>query len=175
MTAIEQETSLLKTIFAGAVFVLFATSVSAAAPAAKDDWVAQRNSMEIKAPVEKVWGVIGGYCEMPRVMKASCSYTQGTGGLGTIRLMNGSGEALKVGEGHYNYSFFYTAGPHNEPRYHGNLELAASADNKTTNLIYTLIYDQSVFASDAERAAQKAVNDDSFGRHFNPVKVLAEK
>ena len=170
---------MLKSILAGAAFALVASTVSAAT-AAKDDWITVRNSMVIKAPAEKLWSVVGGFCDLPRLNKQTCTYIKGTGGLGTVRLTDGEAQGVKIGEGKYNFSFFYTVGgsrggPPVEARYHTNLEVVPSDDNKTSTLIITLVYDQSVLADDAERAARKASHINGFEEHFRTTKELAEK
>ena len=82
---------MLKSIIAGAAFaavsVLGATAASAA-----EDWVAVERSIDVNAPAAKVWGMIGGYCDFGKVRNIPCTYTKGTGGLGTVRKLNNAVE-----------------------------------------------------------------------------------
>ena len=164
---------MLKSILAGAALALVATAGSAA-PAA-EDWVTVVRTAEVNAPAAKLWGLVGGYCEFGKVRNVNCTYKKGTGGLGTIRVLNGVTEEVKVGEGHYSYGYFQTAGARVIARYHGNMSAIPSADGKTSKLVYTLIYDQAGFPSDAERASQKAAMETSFQDAVNIMKKMAEE
>jgi opacity protein-like surface antigen len=160
---------LLKSILAGAAVALVATAATAA-----EDWVTVVRTIEVKAPAAKVWGLVGGYCDFGKVRNVPCVYTKGAGGLGTIRKLNGVTEEVKVGEGQYSYGYFQTVGARTQARYHGNVSVTPSADNKTSKIAYTLIYDQAGFASDAERASQKAAMETSFQEAIETMKKMAE-
>jgi hypothetical protein len=164
---------MLKSIIAGAAFaavsVLGATAASAA-----EDWVAVERSIDVNAPAAKVWGMIGGYCDFGKVRNIPCTYTKGTGGLGTVRKLNNAVEEVKVGEGIYSYGYFQTVGTRTNQRYHGNMSVVPSRDGKTSKIVYTLIYDQGVLKDDAERASTKASTETSFQSAIEAMKKMVE-
>ncbi len=164
---------MLKSILAGGAIALAAGSLASGASAA-EDWVTVVRSAEIARPASAVWALVGGYCEFGKVRKVSCTYKKGTGGLGTIRVLNGVTEEVKVGEGQYSYGYFQTVGARTQARYHGNMSAIPSADGKTTKMVYTLIYDQAGFATDAERASQKAAMETGFQDAVDTIKAMAE-
>lgn len=159
----------MKSILAGAALALAATGASAA-----EDWVTVVRSAEIARPASQVWALVGGFCDFGKVRKVSCTYKKGTGGLGSIRVLNGVTEEVKVGEGQFSYGYFQTVGARVAARYHGNMSAIPSADGKTTRMVYTLTYDQAGFPSDAERASQKAAMETSFQEAVDTMKAMAE-
>jgi hypothetical protein len=165
-------TTMIKTMLAGAALALAATT-SSAAPAA-EDWVTVVRTAEINAPAAKVWGLVGDYCAFGKVRNIPCTYKKGSGGLGTIRVLNGTTEEVKVGEGQYSYGYFQTVGARTQARYHGNMSVLPTGATGS-RIVYTLIYDQAGFASDAERASQKAAMETSFQDAVNIMKKMAEE
>ena len=55
------------------------------------------------------------------------------------------------------------------------MAVTPSADNKTSTLTYTLIYDQAALADDAERESMRTKIQANFGRDIKTMKMLAEK
>lgn len=158
-------------LFAAGAALVFA----AAAPAmAAEDWVTVLRTIDVARPASAVWAVYGGYCEFGKVRNVSCVYTRGDGGLGTIRRLANAVEEVKVGESPYSYAYFQTVGDRVNQRYHGNLSVVPSADNKRSRIVYTLIYDQGTLASDAQRAAVRAGLETAFQRDVEKMKATVE-
>lgn len=129
----------------------------------------------VNKPVADVWKRVGKYCDIAEWLQipSGCQITSGTDGeFGAVRTV---GAEILVGKTEYSYT--YTQ-PVREGRpynlYHGTLE-ARAIDDKTSKLIYTLIYDNSLIAGD--EAAKKADIDRrraAFTRALNNMKILAE-
>ena len=66
-------------------------------------------------------------------------------------------------------------GPPVALRYHTNLAVVPSADNKTSTLTVSLIYDQSMLPDEAARAARRASHTNGFAEHFRTTREMAEK
>jgi hypothetical protein len=106
-------------------------------------------TIEVNAPVDKVWARIGKYCDIGEWGIPGCTMISGTDGeFGAVRSI---GNEVLVGK--TQYSYVYT-----QPvratgvyiMYHGTLE-ARALTSTTTRLNYTLLYDNSSLADDATR------------------------
>jgi hypothetical protein len=84
-----------------------------------------------------------------------------------------AGEVL-VGKTQYSYTYTQTvrAGrPYN--LYHGTVEVRPVTD-KTSKIIYTLVYDNSMMADDAAREKDKMNRTATFQRAITNMKTIAE-
>jgi hypothetical protein len=114
----------------------------------------------------EVWARIGKYCDIGEWLQipAGCKMLSGAEGeVGSVRSV--ANEVL-VGKTQYSYTYTQTvrAGrPYN--LYHGTLEVRPVTD-KTSKIIYTLMYDNSMLADDAAREKDKVgrTGDVSSGR-----------
>lgn len=97
----------------------------------------------VEKPAAEVWSKIGDYCDIGEWLNLDCEITQGDGGIGTVRVLNGSivepmtaltelayGYTQPVVEGEY-----YTL-------YHGFME-ARPVTETTSKLLYTTMWDTS--------------------------------
>ncbi|MEO6803167.1 MAG: SRPBCC family protein [Granulicella sp.] len=133
-------------------------------------------TIEVNAPVDKVWARIGKYCDIGEWSGNSgtntCSITSGTDGeFGAIRTV---GNEVLVGKTRYSYTYAQaprTSGIYN--LYHGTLE-AVSLSPATTRLNYTLFFDNSMLADDAVREADLTNRRTRFTHSLENMKVLAE-
>ena len=130
--------------------------------------------IDVNRPVAEVWARIGKYCgiaEWLPVVK-SCKMLSGVEGeVGSVRSV--ANEVL-VGKTQYSYTYTQTprAGrPYN--LYHGTLE-ARPVTDKTSKIVYTLMYDNSMLPDDAAREADKQRRITTFTRALNNMKTLAE-
>ena len=130
--------------------------------------------IEVNRPVAEVWERIGKYCAIGEWLQipAGCKMLSGVEGeVGSVRSV--ANEVL-VGKTQYSYTYTQTvrAGrPYN--LYHGTLEARAVTD-KTSKIIYTLMYDNSMLPDDAAREKDKLSRTAVFQRAMANMKTLAE-
>jgi hypothetical protein len=128
----------------------------------------------VDRPAADVWKRVGKYCDISEWLQiaAGCKILSGTEGeIGSVRSV-----ANEVLVGKTPLSYTYTqpvrAGrPYN--LYHGTLEVRAVTD-KTSKIVYTLIYDNSMLPDDAAREKDKASRAAVFQRAITNMKTLAE-
>jgi hypothetical protein len=129
----------------------------------------------VNKPAAEVWKRVGKYCDIAEWLQipTGCKITAGTEGeIGAVRTI---GSEILVGKTEFSYT--YTQ-PVREGRpynlYHGTLE-ARPIDAKTSKLIYTLMYDNSlVTGDDAAKQAEIERRRTTFMRALNNMKTLAE-
>ena len=126
----------------------------------------------VNKPVKDVWARIGKYCDIAEWLQiaSGCTITSGKDGeVGAVRTV---GAEILVAKTEYSYT--YTQ-PVREGRlynmYHGTLE-ARPIDAKTTKLLYTLMYDNSLIAGDKQADIER--RRAAFTRALNNMKILAE-
>ena len=133
-------------------------------------------TLDINAPVDKVWARIGKFCDIGEWSNYptgnTCKITSGTDGeFGAIRTV---GNEVLVGKTKYSYT--YAQAPReNTPYnlYHGTLE-AEPLTPTTTRVNYTLVYDNSILADDAARDADLKSRLASFTPRLTNMKILIE-
>jgi hypothetical protein len=127
--------------------------------------------VEVNAPVEKVWGRIGKYCDIGEWGIAGCTILSGDGDFGTVRSI---GNEILVGKTKYSYT--YTQPVREGVKYnmyHGTLEARALTPT-TTEILYTLLFDNSAMADDAARDKDKATRRARFTKMLGNMKTLSE-
>ncbi len=130
--------------------------------------------INVDRPAAEVWKRIGKYCDISEWLQipAGCKILSGAEGeVGSVRSV--ATEVL-VGKTPLSYTYTQTvrAGrPYN--LYHGTLE-ARPVTDKTSKIVYTLMYDNSMLADDAAREKDKASRTTTFQRAMNNMKILAE-
>ena len=133
-------------------------------------------TIDINAPVEKVWPRIGKFCDIGEWSNSpegnTCRITSGTDGeFGAFRTV---GNEVLVGKTIYSYT--YAQGPReNTPYnlYHGTLE-AEPLTPSTTRINYTLVYDNSILPDDAARDADLKSRRANFTARLTNMKILVE-
>ncbi|MGI4853983.1 MAG: SRPBCC family protein [Janthinobacterium lividum] len=129
-------------------------------------------SIEVNAPVDKVWARIGKYCDIGEWGIAGCTILSGDGSsMGTVRSI---GNEVLVGKSRYSYT--YTQPVRVGPMYnlyHGTLE-AEPISASTTRLNYTLVFDNSMLPDDAAREKDIANRTARFTKMLGNAKTLAE-
>ena len=158
-------------------FSAFAQTPPAPAPLAiaNPNYVSIPMEITINKPVADVWKRIGKYCDISEWLQipAPCTILSGTDNeVGAVRSV-----ANEILVGKTEYSYTYTQ-PVREGRpynlYHGTLE-ARAIDAKTTKLLYTLMYDNSlVQGDDAAKKTEIERRRTTFTRALNNMKTLAE-
>ena len=127
--------------------------------------------IEVNAPVDKVWARIGKYCDIGEWGIAGCTILSGDGGFGTVRSI---GNEILVGKTKYSYT--YTQPVREGVKYnmyHGTLE-ARPLTAATTELLYTLLFDNSNLPDDAAREKDKATRRARFTKMLGNMKTLSE-
>jgi len=133
-------------------------------------------TIDVNAPVDKVWSRIGKFCDIGEWSNYpagnTCKITAGTDGeFGAIRTV---GNEVLVGKTKYSYT--YAQAPReNTPYnlYHGTLD-AEPLTPTTTRIVYTLVYDNSILADDAARDADLKSRLASFTPRLTNMKILIE-
>jgi len=137
-------------------------------------YVAIPLEIDVNRPAADVWARIGKYCDIAEWLQipAGCKMLSGVEGeVGSVRSI--ANEVL-VGKSQYSYTYTQTvrAGrPYN--LYHGTLE-ARPVTDKTSKIVYTLMYDNSMLPDDAAREKDKLNRTATFQRAMTNMKTLAE-
>jgi hypothetical protein len=128
-------------------------------------------TIDVNAPVDKVWARIGKYCDIGEWGIAGCTILSGTGDFGTVRSI---GNEILVGKTQHSYT--YTQ-PVREGvtynMYHGTLE-AVPLSATTSRINYTLFFDNSMLADDAARDKDITNRKTRFSKMLDNMKTLAE-
>ena len=128
----------------------------------------------VDRPAAEVWKRVGKYCDIGEWLQipAGCKILSGTDGeIGAVRSV-----ANEVLVGKSQYSYTYTQTPRNGRPYnlyHGTVEVRPVTD-KTSKIVYTLMYDNSMLADDAAREKDKVGRVATFTRAIQNMKTLAE-
>ena len=155
---------------------------AAQAPAAPNANIVVENPTYITIPLElavdrpaaEVWKRVGKYCDIGEWLQipAGCKMLSGVEGeVGSVRSV--ANEVL-VGKTELSYTYTQTVRndrPYN--LYHGTLEVRPVTD-KTSKIVYTLMYDNSMMPDDAAREKDKASRTAVFQRAMQNMKTLAE-
>jgi hypothetical protein len=128
-------------------------------------------SIEVNAPVDKVWARIGKYCDIGEWGIPGCTILSGDGGFGTVRSI---GNEVLVGKTQYSYTYTQPVrvGP-TYNLYHGTLE-AVPLTATTTRINYTLFFDNSMLADDAARQKDLDNRRTRFTKMLENMKTLCE-
>jgi len=129
-------------------------------------------TVDVNAPVAKVWARVGKYCDIGEWAFPGCTIVSGKDGeLGAVRSI---GSEILVAKTEYSYTYTQpvrATGIYN--MYHGTLEAKALTPT-TTQLVYSLFFDNSQLADDAAREADIANRRKRFTGFLQNMKILAE-
>jgi len=129
-------------------------------------------SIDVNAPVDKVWARIGKYCDIGEWGIPGCKILSGIDGeFGAVRSI---GNEVLVGKTKYSYTYTQpvrVGRPYN--LYHGTLEAREKTPN-TATIYYTLVFDNSMLADDAAREKDIQNRRTRFTKMLQNMKVLAE-
>jgi len=115
---------------------------------AQPDYYRLELDVAINKPAAEVWSKVGGYCDFGEWRGPDCEITQGDGGIGTVRVLNGTIVEPMVAQTELSYGYtqpvtegeYYTL-------YHGFME-ARPVSETTSKLIYTMMWDTSQLSED---------------------------
>jgi hypothetical protein len=146
-----------------------------AARAADPEYTIIKMEIDVAKPARQVWAKVGGYCDIGEWLKVDCTITSGDGGMGTVRVLAG-GRVTEILVAKTDLSYGYTQ-PAKEGQfynlYHGFLE-AKPVTDRTSTLLYTLVYDISDKADQAARDADIARRRAMFEGALKNMKAIAE-
>ena len=139
------------------------------------NYVSIAMEIAVNKPAGEVWKRIGKYCDIGEWLQipAGCQITSGKDGeVGAVRTV---GREIMVGKTELSYAYtqpVYEGRPYN--LYHGLLE-ARPVTGKTSKIVYTLMYDNSLVPGDAAaKAAEIQRRRTTFERAMANMKILAE-
>jgi hypothetical protein len=147
-----------------------------AAPAfAEPEYQTIKLEIDIDRSAQEVWSAVGEYCDLGEWLNIDCTITSGDGGMGTVRVLAG-GRVTEILVAETDLSYGYTQ-PAVEGQfynlYHGFME-AKPVTNTTSKMIYTLVYDISDKATQAEKDADIARRRGMFETALANMKRIAE-
>jgi hypothetical protein len=157
--------------------LLAAAAAAMTAPAfAEPEYVTIEMSVDIAKPAKDVWAKVGGYCDISKWLNnVDCKITSGDGGMGTVRVLAG-GRVTEILVAQTELSYGYTQ-PAREGQfynlYHGFME-ARPVSDRTSKMLYTLVYDVSDKADQAAKDADVARRRGMFEGALQNMKALAE-
>jgi hypothetical protein len=130
--------------------------------------------IDVNKPAAEVWARIGKYCDIAEWLPVvkSCKMLSGVEGeVGSVRSV--ANEVL-VAKTQYSYTYTQTpreGRPYN--LYHGTVEVRPVTD-KTSKIVYTLMYDNSMLPDDGAREKDKAGRTAMFTGAIQNMKTLVE-
>ena len=175
----------------GLVLVAGATSALAQPPAAPaplpenslvskaPTYTSVHLEIDVNKPAADLWKRVGKFCDIGEWLlrnPAGCTIRSGNDGeVGAVRSV---GNEILVGMTPLSYTYTQPVTnalgqkrPYNV--YHGTLE-ARVVTAKTSKIVYTLFFDDSMIGDDAAKAANKANFTTRFGDAIKNMKILAE-
>jgi len=126
----------------------------------------------VNRPAADVWKRVGKYCDIGEWYWMTCTITSGRDGeVGAVRSVANEIMVAKT-DLSYTYTQPVRVGqPYN--LYHGTVE-AKPVTATTSQLIYTLLYDDSMLPDDEARARDKERRTNTFTTALRNMKILAE-
>jgi len=142
---------------------------------AEPEYTTIKLEIDIAKPAKEVWAKVGGYCDIAEWLKVECTITSGDGGVGTVRVLAG-GRVTEILVAQTELSYGYTQ-PAREGQfynlYHGFME-ARPVTERTSKMLYTLVYDISDKADQAAKDADIARRRGMFEGALQNMKAVAE-
>jgi hypothetical protein len=176
-------TGIVATLICGLPALVLAQAPAAGQPAASSNanivvenptYTTIPLEIDVNRPAAEVWARIGKYCDIGEWLQipSGCKMLSGTEGeVGSVRSV--ANEVL-VGKTQYSYTYTQTVRPGRPYNlYHGTLEVRPVTD-KTSKIVYTLMFDNSMLPDDAAREKDKMTRTTTFQRAMTNMKTLAE-
>ena len=152
-----------------------AMAVASVSSAAEPEYRTIRMEIDIAKPASEVWAKVGGYCDIATWFNVDCVITSGDGEMGTVRVLAG-GRVTEILVAKTDLSYGYTQ-PAREGQfynlYHGFME-AKPVTDRTSKMIYTLVYDVSDKPDAAAKDADVAGGRERFEGALRNMKAIAE-
>ncbi len=155
--------------------VLGALGAMGGAFAQEPEYATIELEIDIDRPAREVWARVGGYCDIAQWLNVDCEITSGDGEMGTVRVLAG-GRVVEILVAQTDLSYGYTQ-PAVEGQfynlYHGFMEARPLSDT-SSRMLYTLVYDISDKADQAEKDADIERRRAMFETALQNMKALAE-
>ena len=148
----------------------------ATAHAAPPEYKTIHMEIDVARPASVVWSRIGGYCDISKwIPTLDCKMTSGNGDVGSVReLAGGRVVEILIGKTDLSYGYTQPAKPGEFYNlYHGFME-AKPVTDKTSKILYTLVYDVSDKPDQAARDADATRRRTTFETALKKMKELAE-
>jgi hypothetical protein len=143
--------------------------------AAEPEYTTIELEIDIDKPAAEVWAKVGDYCDIAEWLDVDCVITSGDGDMGTVRVLAG-GRVIEILVAQTELSYGYTQ-PAVEGQfynlYHGFME-ARPVTDRTSKMLYTLVYDVSDKADQAAKDADIARRTGMFEGALQNIKRIAE-
>lgn len=131
--------------------------------------------IDVKASAADTWARIGRFCDIREWFGATCVMTSGKEDeLGSVRTLNGVVIEMLAAKTPLSYTYTQPVRvgvPFNA--YHGTIE-ARAVTAKTSKLVYSFVYDNSMLADDAARAAEREARTKRFTPGLEKMKAIVE-
>lgn len=146
---------------------------SSAVNAATRDYVVVERTVDVAGSADQVWKKIGDFCFIGKMLDFTCEIEVGSGGIGTVRRLNGTIVETMVAHSARSYTYSQPEGPRAGTDYHGTLSVDPISRN-SSRISYTLIVDQAKLAQDVDRQKYKKAIEDRFQGAIDKAKSLVE-
>lgn len=128
-------------------------------------------TQDVNAPADVTWARVGNFCDIGKWAFPDCKLIQGDGGVASERSIV---DEVLVGKTAHSYTYAQPVPQNGKYNlYHGTLEVQP-VTSKTSRIVYTFIYDNSMLADDAARDAEIATRKRRFSAFLANMKTLAE-
>ncbi|HTW75204.1 MAG TPA: SRPBCC family protein [Steroidobacteraceae bacterium] len=127
-------------------------------------------STVVARPAGEVWKDVGGFCDIGAWLKMKCVYTEGTGGLGTVRQLAGRIDEVMVGQTTHSYTI---AQPANKDMFHATIDVEPAGPGES-RIFYRMVYDQSNLAPGQTKEGYRAQHVRMFTRALASMKKTVE-
>lgn len=137
-------------------------------------YVAIVMEIDVDRPAVEVWERVGKYCDIGEWLPVTGGCTLLSGRDGEVGAVRSVASEILVGKTPLSYTYTQPVRdgrPYN--MYHGTLE-ARPVTERTSKLVYTLMYDNSVLPDDAARAQDMERRRTMFTGALQNMKILAE-
>jgi hypothetical protein len=133
------------------------------------EYVSIVQEIAVNAPVDVVMKKTDGFCDIAAWFKATCTYTVGSGGIGTNRLIAGRINEVMVAKTATSYTYAQPLAPNS---YHGTVEYQPAPGG--SKIIYSLFYDASLLPDQAAKDRDRASRAKMFMGVLEKMKAIAE-
>jgi hypothetical protein len=128
-------------------------------------------TQDVNAPADVTWARVGKFCDIGEWAFPDCKLIQGDGGVASERSIV---DEVLVGKTAHSYTYAQPVRKDAKYNlYHGTLEVQP-VTRKTSRIVYTFLYDNSMLADDAARASEIATRKKRFSAFLVNMKTLAE-
>ena len=133
------------------------------------EYVSIVQEIAVNAPVDVAMKKTGGYCDIGAWFKITCTYTTGSGGVGTNRLIAGRINEVMVAKTATSYTYAQPLAPNS---YHGTVEYQPAPGG--SKILYSLFYDVSMLPDQAAKDKDRETRSKQFMGVLKTMKMVAE-